>query len=98
MFEISKYLITSNLKGNLKRYKSELLYSFIIGLLMGSIPFIYKLQDNFRVNKLIQEQKKIQMMNKEKLCKTENSDYAKFLSLGFPKTAIEKLNICMTEK
>ena len=35
------------------------------------------------------------MMNKEKICKTENSDYKKFLSLGFPKTAIEKFNICM---
>ena len=27
-----------------------------------------------------------------------NSDYKKFLSLGFPKTAIEKFNICMQEQ
>ena len=98
MFEISKYLITSNLKGNLKRYKSTLIYSFIVGLLMGSLPFIYKTKENFRIQKLIQEQRRIEIQNKEKICKEDNSDYAKFLSLGFPKTAIEKLNICMTEK
>ena len=98
MFNLNKYLEKSNLKNNLKIYKSDLLYSFMIGFIMGSIPFIYKLQDSYRVNKLIQEQKKIQMKNKEELCKKENSEYAKFLSLGFPKTAIEKLNICMTEK
>ena len=28
----------------------------------------------------------------------DNSDYQKFLSLGFPKTAIEKFNICMKEQ
>ena len=28
----------------------------------------------------------------------KNSEYKKFLSLGFPKTAIEKFNICIQEK
>ena len=35
---------------------------------------------------------------KEKICKEEESDYKKFLSLGFPKTAIEKFNFCMKEQ
>ena len=98
MFKVRNYLVISNLKSDLKKYKSAILYSFMIGLLMGSIPFIYKSKENFRVQKLIQEQRKIQIQNKEKICKEENSDYEKFLSLGFPKTAIEKFNICMKKK
>ena len=69
----------------------------MIGLVIGSLPFIKKYTENFRVQKLIQEQKKIQIETKEKICKEDNSDYKKFLSLGFPKTAIEKLKICMEE-
>ncbi len=70
----------------------------MIGLVIGSLPFIKKYTENFRVQKLIQEQKKIQIETKEKICKEDNSDYKKFLSLGFPKTAIEKFNICMEEQ
>ena len=65
---------------------------------MGSIHFIYKSNERFKVQKAIQEQRKIQIQNQEKICKKENSDYKKFLSLGFPKTAIEKFNICMKEQ
>ena len=85
----------SNLKTYLKRYKSALSYSFMIGLFLGSIPFIYKYKEMYRVQKLIQEQRYIEIQNKEKICKNGNSDYKKFLNLGFPKTAIEKFNICM---
>ena len=70
----------------------------MIGLVIGSLPFIKKYTENFRVQKLIQEQKKIQIETKEKICKEDNSDYKKFLSLGFPKTAIEKFNICMQKQ
>ena len=91
-------LIQTNLESHLKRYKSALIYSFIIGLVMGSLPFIYKYNESLKVQKLIQEQRKIEMEKKEKICKGENSDYKKFLSLGFPKTAIEKFNICMQEQ
>ena len=52
----------------------------------------------YRVQKLIQEQRYIDIQNKEKICKNGNSDYKKFLNLGFPKTAIEKFNICMQEQ
>ena len=97
MFSISNFLVESNLKNQLKRYKSTIIFSFIVGLFIGSIPFIYKSIENFKVQKLIQEQRKIQIQNKEKLCKEQTSDYKKFLSLGFPKTAIEKFNICMKE-
>ena len=95
MFKISSFLVENNLINDLKRYKSKLAYSFMIGLIIGSLPFIYRFTENFRVQKLIQEQRQRQNENKEKICKGYNSDYEKFLSLGFPKTATEKFNICM---
>ena len=98
MFKISSFLVENNLINDLKRYKSKLAYSFMIGFIIGSLPFIYKVTENFRIQKLIQEQKQKQYEKKEKICKDDNSDYGKFLSLGFPKTAIEKFNICMQEK
>ncbi len=98
MFEISSFLDKSKIKNYLKSYKLALIYSFIVGLIMGSIPFFYKLNENYRVKKLIQEQNKIIIQNREKICKDKNSEYKKFLSLGFPKTAIEKFNNCMQEK
>ena len=98
MFKVNSFLVENNLINDLKRYKSKLAYSFMIGLIIGSLPFIYRVPENFRVQKLIQEQRQRQNENKEKICKGYNSDYEKFLSLGFPKTAIEKFNICMKEK
>ena len=98
MYKVSSFLIENNLLNDLKRYKSKLAYSFMIGLIIGSLPFIYRVTENFRVQKLIQEQRQRQNENKEKICKGYNSDYEKFLSLGFPKTAIEKFNICMQAK
>ena len=98
MLIVSKLLVKSNLISHLKRYQSALIYSFMVGLFIGSLPFIYKFTENLRVQKLIQEQRKIQIQNKEKICKEENSDYKKFLRLGFPQTAIEKFNICMEEQ
>ena len=98
MFKISSFLVENNLINELKRYKSKLAYSFMIGLIIGSLPFIYRVIDNFRFQKLIQEQRQRQNENKEKICKGYNSDYEKFLSLGFPKTAIEKFNICMQKQ
>ena len=98
MFKISSFFAENNLINDLKRYKSKLAYSFMIGLIIGSLPFIYRVTENLRIQKLIQEQRQRQNENKEKICKDDNSDYKKFLSLGFPKTAIEKFNICMQEK
>ena len=98
MFKISSFLVENNLINELKRYKSKLAYSFMIGFIIGSLPFIYKAIESFRVQKLIQEQRQIQNENKEKICKGYNSDYEKFLSLGFPKTAIEKFNMCMQKQ
>ena len=98
MFQISNFLDKSKIKNYLKSYKIALIYSFIIGLIIGSIPFFYKLNENLRVNKLIQEQIKIKIQNKEKICKDNSSEYKKFLNLGFPKTAIQKFKNCMKEK
>ena len=98
MFKVSSSFVENNLISDLKRYKSKLAYSFMIGLVIGSFPFIDKLTDRLSVQKLIQEQQQRQNENKEKICKGENSDYKKFLSLGFPKTAIEKFNVCMQKQ
>ena len=98
MFKINSFLKENNLINDLKRYKSNLAYSFMIGLIIGSLPFIYRFTENFRVQKLIQEQRQRHNENKEKICKGYNSDYEKFLSLGFPKTATEKFNICMQKQ
>ena len=98
MFKTNNFFVISNLKIHLKKYKSALIYPFIVGLIMGSIPFINKSKEDFRVKQLIQEQRKIQIQNKEKICKQDNSDYKKFVNLGFPKTAIKKFNICMKAK
>ena len=70
----------------------------MVGSTMGSIPFIYKINEDFKVHQLMEKQRKIQIQNKSKICKKNNSEYEKFLRLGFPKTAIEKFNICMKEK
>ena len=98
MFKVNSFLVENNIINDLKRYKLNLAYSFIIGFFIGSLPFIYEVTESFRVQKLIQEQRQRQNENKEKICKDVNSDFEKFLSLGFPKTAIEKFNICMQEK
>ena len=95
MFKVEEFFVKNNLKSDLKRYKSALTCSFIIGLLLGSIPFINRSKENFKIKKLMQEQKQIEIQNREKICKEENSEYKRFLSLGFPKTAIKKFNICM---
>ena len=98
MFQINDFLDKSKIKNYLKSYKLALIYSFIVGLIIGSIPFFYKLNENLRVQKLIQEQRKLKIQYKEKICKNDNSEYKKFLSLGFPKTAIQKFKNCMREK
>ena len=98
MYKVSSFLVENNLLNDLKRYKSKLAYSFMIGLIIGSLPFFYKVAERFSVQKLIEEQRQRQIENKEKICKGDNSDYKKFLSLGFPKTAIEKFKICMQKQ
>ena len=98
MFKINQFLKFFNLKSNFKKYKSKLLFSFMVGLFIGSIPYFYKSIESFRIQKLIQKEIKIKIQNKEKICKNNSSDYKKFLSLGFPNTAIEKFNNCMKEK
>ena len=98
MYKVSSFLVENNLLNDLKRYKSKLAYSFMLGLIIGSLPFVYKVTERFSVQKLIQEQRQKQIENKEKICKGDNSDYKKFLSLGFPKTAIEKFKICMQKQ
>ena len=98
MSQKNKFFGLVDFKVYLKEFRLTLIYSFIIGLIIGFLPLIYKSKENFKLKKLIEEQKKIQIQNKEKICKDDNSDYKKFINLGFPKTAIEKFNLCMREQ
>ena len=71
----------------MKKHKSILLYSFVVGLVIGSIPSINRLKESLKVKKLIEEQRNRNSKQK-KICKEDNSDYKKFL-IWFPKTTIE---------
>ncbi len=84
-----------NFKNQFRKYILGFTSSFLVGVLISTIPFVYKLINNYKIEKLIQEEKQIQITKKEKKCKDENSDFKKFLELGFPDTATQKFNICM---
>ena len=82
MFNVDKFFLENNLKSDFAKSKLVLAFSFIVGLFIGSIPFINEYKENLRTQKLIQEQRKMEIKNKEKICKKDNSDY-KVLNLGF---------------
>ena len=98
MFKLNNYFAKISLKNNSKKYTSAFACSFFIGFLIATIPSMYNHIENFRNQILVKEQKKIQIKNKEKICKDNNSDYIKFLKLGFPETASKKFNTCMIDK
>ena len=98
MFKLNNYFAKISLKNNSKKYTSAFACSFFIGFFIATIPSIYKYIENFRNQILVKEQRKIQIKNKEKKCKDNNSDYIKFLKLGFPETASKKFNTCMIDK
>ena len=81
-----------------KKYKLGFISSFFIGVLITTISRTYKLIDNYKMETLIKKERKLQLKKKEEKCKDKNSDYAKFVDLGFPKTAISKFNLCMEEQ
>ena len=83
---------------NSRKYKLAFISSFSIGALIATIPHAYKLIENYKMERLIKKEIQLQLKKKEEKCKDKNSDYAKFVDLGFPKTAISKFNICMQEK
>ena len=72
--------------------------SFTVGIIIATIPYVYEFIENSRSQISNQKQKQLQIQIKEKVCKNNNSDYIKFLNLGFPETATEKFNICMQEQ
>ena len=98
MFKLNNYFAKISLKNNSKKYTSAFAFSFFIGFFIATIPSIYRQIENFRNEILVKEQRKIQIKNKEKICKDNNSDYIKFLNLGFPETASKKFNTCMMDK
>ena len=93
--KLNNFFAKISLKNQFKEYKSAFALSFIIGVFIATIPHIYQFIENLRNDILIQEQIKIKIQNKEKACKDYNSDYNKFLNLGFPETATKKFNTCM---
>ena len=94
MKNITEFTLKNNFKNNLFAFIS----SFMVGLVIFSIPSIYNLIKNFRYERLIQAERKLQLSRKETKCKDINSDFTKFSNLGFPKTAIERFNNCMKDK
>ena len=83
---------------NSRKYKLGFISSFIIGVIIATITHTDKLIENHKMETLIKKERKLQLKKKEEKCKDKNSDYAKFMDLGFPKTAISKFNECMQEK
>lgn len=97
MLKLNNFFTKGSIKNQFKENKSAFALSFIIGVFIATIPYIDKFIENFRNDILIKEQIKIKIQNKEKVCKDYNSDYTKFLNLGFPETATKKFNSCMKE-
>ena len=93
-----RLLVKTIFSDNSRKYKLAFIYSFSIGALIATIPHTYKFIENYRMERLIKKEKKLQIKKKEEKCKHKNSDYSKFMDLGFPKTAISKFNVCMQEK
>jgi len=93
-----RLLVKNIFSNNSRKYKLAFISSFSIGALIATIPHTYKFIENYRMERLIKKEKKLQIKKKEEKCKHKNSDYSKFMDLGFPKTAISKFNVCMQEK
>tara|TARA_B100000287_G_C20391805_1_gene685983 strand:- start:396 stop:683 length:288 start_codon:yes stop_codon:yes gene_type:complete len=83
---------------NHRKYKLAFISSFSIGVLISTITHTYNFIENYKMENLIKRERQLQVKKQEKKCKDENSDYAKFMDLGFPQTAILKFNDCMEEK
>ena len=95
---MKKFFLKNSLINYFKEYKLAFVISFGIGIFISTIPYISKFIENYRYKQIIREEKKVQIKRKEKICKSINSDYSKFLNLGFPKTAKEKFNTCMQKQ
>ena len=63
MLKLNNYFAKISLKNSYKEYKSAYTLSFIIGVFIATIPYIYKFVENFRNRILIQEQIKIEIQN-----------------------------------
>ena len=95
---MKKLFTVENLEDIFKKNKLAFVSAFSIGVLISTIPYINKLIENLKVERLIEKERQMIFKEKEKKCKGINSSYNKFLNLGFPETAISKFNICMNEK
>ena len=91
-------LSKKSIKDLINKNKLAFALAFTSGVLISTIPYIFKLIETLKIERLIQEEKLMRIKEKEKECKDINSSYTKFLNLGFPETAIVKFNACMQEK
>ncbi len=95
---MNKFFKEDSIKSLFKKNKIYLAFSFSIGVLISAIPYIYQFIEDLKIEKIIQQERQMLIKEKEKRCKNKESDYRKFINLGFPKTAIIKFKICMKEK
>ncbi len=93
-----RLFVKNMLLDHYRKYILAFISSFSIGALIAAIPHTYKFIENYKMENLIKRERQLQVKKQEKKCKDENSDYAKFMDLGFPQTAILKFNDCMEEK
>tara|TARA_B100001029_G_C14741119_1_gene275539 strand:+ start:88 stop:381 length:294 start_codon:yes stop_codon:yes gene_type:complete len=80
---------------HLKKNFSAIVVSFLIGVGISSFPIIFNLIENIRSERIVQLERKIRFEKITETCKNTSSDYKKLLNLGFPNSALEKLNECI---
>ena len=77
----------------LKKFK-YISYSFFVGVLLSSIPYLTILNKKVKQHKMNQIEIEDIRLREEKRCKGKDSLYRKYFNLGFPETAKEEFNKC----
>ena len=79
-----------------KRNYKIILYFFLIGFLLNSLPHVLDMYENRKNSRLEFLEKKILKEEQEKICK-EKTEYSKFIKMGFEETALKRLISCMKQ-
>ena len=70
-------------------------YSFFVGVLLSSIPYLVNLNKRIRQYKMNQIEIENLRLREEERCKGKDSLYRKYFNLGFPETAKDEFNKCV---